>query len=29
MAKKYLKGFSRFSIFSILENTETSYKVGE
>ena len=29
MARKYLKGFSRFSIFSILENTETSYKVGE
>lgn len=29
MAKKYLKGFSRFSIFPILENTETSYKVGE
>lgn len=29
MARKYLKGFSKFSIFPILENTETSYKVGE
>lgn len=29
MARKYLKGFSRLSIFPILENTETSYKVGE
>ncbi len=29
MARKYLKGFSRFSIFPILEDTETSYKVGE
>ena len=28
MPKKYLKGFSKFSIFPILENTETSYKVG-
>lgn len=28
MPKKYLKGFSRFSIFPILENTETNYKVG-
>ena len=24
MPKKYLKGFSKFSIFPILENTETS-----
>lgn len=28
MPRKYLKGFSKFSIFPILENTETSYKVG-
>ena len=28
MPRKYLKGFSRLSIFPILENTETSYKVG-
>lgn len=28
MPKKYLKGFSKFSIFPILENTEISYKVG-
>lgn len=28
MSKKYLKGFSKFSIFPILENTETGYKVG-
>lgn len=27
--RKYLKGFSKFSIFPILENTEESYKVGE
>lgn len=29
MARKYLKGFSKLSIFPVLENTETSYKVGE
>ena len=29
MAKKYLKGFSRLSVFPVLENTETTYKVGE
>lgn len=29
MPRKYLKGFSRFSIFPVLENTEKSYKVGE
>lgn len=28
MPRKYLKGFSKFNIFPILENTETSYKVG-
>lgn len=28
MPRKYLKGFSKFSIFPILENTETTYKVG-
>lgn len=28
MSRKYLKGFSKFSIFPILENTETTYKVG-
>lgn len=28
MPRKYLKGFSKFSIFPILENTETSYTVG-
>ena len=28
MPRKYLKGFSKFSIFPILENTETSYNVG-
>lgn len=29
MGRKYLKGFSKLSIFPVLENTETSYKVGE
>lgn len=29
MARKYLKGFSMLSVFPILENTLTSYKVGE
>lgn len=29
MSKKYLKGFSQFSIFPITENTLTNYKVGE
>lgn len=29
MARKYLKGFSRFTIFPITENTEKSYIVGE
>lgn len=29
MARKYLKGFSKLSIFPVLENTETSYRVGE
>lgn len=29
MGRKYLKGFSKLSVFPILENTETSYKVGE
>lgn len=28
MPRKYLKGFSKFSIFPILENTETTYEVG-
>lgn len=28
MPRKYLKGFSKFSIFPILENTEISYTVG-
>lgn len=27
--RKYLKGFSKFSIFPILENTEETYKVGD
>lgn len=29
MKRKYLKGFSRFSIFPIVENTEESYIVGD
>ena len=28
MGRKYLKGFSKFSIFPITENTDTSYIVG-
>lgn len=28
MGRKYLKGFSKLSVFPVLENTETSYKVG-
>lgn len=27
--RKYLKGFSKLSVFPVLENTEESYKVGE
>ena len=29
MSRKYLKGFSRFKIFPLTENTETKYIVGE